>query len=383
MAFPAGWSRKQPIVIQNGQVGSGGVTNFDVLITRDHLDDEVVSPTDSNAGQSDGGDVRFSSDAQGSTQLACDIINWEHDTTDGAGDADIQARVLVPSISDSVDTTIYIWYKTAGTTTQPAANESYGSDNAYDSSVRAYYAMEEDPSGSAPQMLDRTSNGFHGTSIGTMTSGDVVPGQFGNNLDFDGTDDAISIPSGILSSPTALTVAGWFQMDNTSSEYRVFGFNHNGVYISIRLNRGGTANRISGIVAETGPAAVEVFTDGSTVTNRNFIVLTAAESGNVILYVNGASVGSSAITSFAEVTDNGAHIGTSRDATGAFTNGQIDDISIHNIARSVAWVATRYNNENAPATFATAGTPAQNPIPGGAGINRGLVDFGLVRQEVA
>lgn len=49
MAFPTGWARKQAITIQSSQVGSGGVTDFDMLITRDHLDDEVVSPTDGNA----------------------------------------------------------------------------------------------------------------------------------------------------------------------------------------------------------------------------------------------------------------------------------------------------------------------------------------------
>ena len=55
--------------------------------------------------------------------------------------------------------------------------------------------MHQDPSGSAPQMLDSTSNDNDGTSAGSMTSGDLVEGKAGQCLDFEGTNDNINFGS--------------------------------------------------------------------------------------------------------------------------------------------------------------------------------------------
>ncbi|PIZ57786.1 hypothetical protein COY23_01000, partial [bacterium (Candidatus Torokbacteria) CG_4_10_14_0_2_um_filter_35_8] len=61
--------------------------------------------------------------------------------------------------------------------------------------IRGYWDMDEDPSGSAPQIKDRSLGYLPDhkvndlTSAGTMTSGDEVAGVRGNALDFDGGDD--------------------------------------------------------------------------------------------------------------------------------------------------------------------------------------------------
>src|SRR3972149_6042286 len=54
--------------------------------------------------------------------------------------------------------------------------------------------LREDPSGTAPQIKDSTSNANHGTSAGSMTSGDQVAGKVDGSLDFDGVDDLVSTP---------------------------------------------------------------------------------------------------------------------------------------------------------------------------------------------
>ena len=55
--------------------------------------------------------------------------------------------------------------------------------------------MAQDPSGTAPQILDSTSNHHHGTSNGSMTSADLVDGDLGKAIDFDGGDDYINCGS--------------------------------------------------------------------------------------------------------------------------------------------------------------------------------------------
>jgi|LGVF01.1.fsa_nt_gb hypothetical protein len=49
-----------------------------------------------------------------------------------------------------------------------------------------------DPSGTAPQVLDSTSRAKHGTSNGTMLSGDLIDGATGKLIEFDATDDYIN-----------------------------------------------------------------------------------------------------------------------------------------------------------------------------------------------
>ncbi len=76
MAFPDGWGRKQKITIQSTQVvGSGSHSDLPVLVTLDHLDTEVVD-AGSNSALNGGGDIRFSTDSAGSTQLACEIVDF-------------------------------------------------------------------------------------------------------------------------------------------------------------------------------------------------------------------------------------------------------------------------------------------------------------------
>ena len=135
MAFPTGWQRKCSIDIDNTEVGSSDLTDFTVLLTRDNLPDEMCSPTDSNRAQSDGGDIRFSSDSSGTTQLALHVEEFEYDTSDAAGDAVIalNVKVSVNGTGTGSDTTIYVWYSTTGTDSQPANTDTYGARNAYDS----------------------------------------------------------------------------------------------------------------------------------------------------------------------------------------------------------------------------------------------------------
>ena len=53
----------------------------------------------------------------------------------------------------------------------------------------AVYHYNDDPSGS---LTDATGNG-QATTVGSMTSGDLVDGAIGKAWDFDGSDDRVEI----------------------------------------------------------------------------------------------------------------------------------------------------------------------------------------------
>ena len=105
-----GWGRKQAITVNASQI-TADLVNFPVLITLDHLNAEVV-----NAGEysalNGGGDIRFSSDANGNNPLPIEIVNFN--TSSNSSNRSCQIWVKVPTLSSTVNTTIYIWYNKAG-----------------------------------------------------------------------------------------------------------------------------------------------------------------------------------------------------------------------------------------------------------------------------
>ena len=205
MAFPADWSRKVAISLDNTKCGSGDSSNFTVLLTRSNLPDEMCSPSDGNRAQSDGGDIRFSSDSAGTTQLALHVERWEYDTTDAAGDADIALNVIVPTLNGTgtgSDSVIYAWYNTAGTDTQPAATDTYGAQNAYDANHCHVWTFDESPSDTPPEYKDVFGRDL--TETGTGASSPA--GKNGGNS-FDGD----------LSTMALGAYAGFYSPDNSSA----------------------------------------------------------------------------------------------------------------------------------------------------------------------
>lgn len=371
--------RKVAITIDHTNL-TGSVSGFDVLLNRANLPDEMCSPTDSNAAQADGGDIRFSSDALGETQLACDIISFEHDSADAAGDAAVQIRVNVPTISSSVDTTIYAWYSTSGTDSQPGVSDTYGRSATYDSDTLAYYAMHEDPSGSAPQMIDRTGNGYDGTSNGSMTDTDVVAGQVGDALEFDGSNDYINCGTDSAMNANAQpTISAWVNLSATSGEKDVVTkWQDNGVgdyQFVFHITNGNV-----GIFTNGFAGSFESFSGSTTLGTGSWhhVAYVNRDGANSKIYVDGSLDGQA--TGYAHNNKPSVvQIGCGGNTIGGgnFYGGIIDEVRIESTARSAGWIAARYANESSPETFATVG----NPQPAVASASRGpalLIAMGII-----
>lgn len=177
MAFPTGWTQSKPLQIA---AVDATLTDFPVLLTAANLPSTMFSggtPADNG-----GGDVRFSSDAAGATQLPCEVVSF---VTGGSPSAEVWVKV--PTVATG-GTTIYVWWGNTGQT-QPIVSDTYGR-NAVWSTRRAVWHLGQDPSGSAPQMVDSTGTN-PGTTNGSMTSGQSVAGKAGNGLSFDGTNDYV------------------------------------------------------------------------------------------------------------------------------------------------------------------------------------------------
>jgi len=205
--FPTGWGRRVALTIDSAQV-VGTHTDLAIPIRREFIPDEVCSPTDANAAQSDGDDIRFSSNEDGSTQIAHEVVNFEHDSADGAGDANIELHVKAPSVTSGGDTTIYMWYKNAGASAQ-AIDSTYGAENVWDAKHIGVWHLPEDPN--TDTMLDSTSNDQDGTATGFAT-GQQQPHILGSAVLMDNVDSNIDVTdNATLDITTGLTLTAFVE----------------------------------------------------------------------------------------------------------------------------------------------------------------------------
>ena len=118
------------------------------------------------------------------------------------------AWVEMPFMSSTSTRSTYLYYGNSSATYQPTNSA------VWDSNYMMVQHLSEDPSGTAPQMLDSTANNNDGTSSGSMTTSDQVAGKIDGSLEFDGNvaqDDLITVPNSSVwdNITTAITISAW------------------------------------------------------------------------------------------------------------------------------------------------------------------------------
>ena len=351
MAFPNGWGRKCSLVIQASKVDSD-LTDFPVLLTEDSLPLEMFDADGSCTALNGGGDIRFSFDTGGDTQLACEVVTFITDSDPTNGKAEIWVKV--PTITSGVNTTFYVWYNNVAGETQPVSSGTYGSDNVWNSNFKGVWHLNKSPSGVAPQELDSTANNNDGISGGSMTFSDLIDGKVGKALDFDGSDDKISADGVIsdvdLTSTGKISLCGWFnRVASTGTSFQ--GFCHDGSwdnYLLIGFDNSSVWFQIKG---SGGNTSVKDSTDYS---GKWVYVCIVRDGSNLEFFVNGSSKGTTTVNTDVVVTD--FDIAWLYSNSYAFT-GLVDEVHISSIASSVAWISACYNNQSDPSTFVIKGTP--------------------------
>jgi hypothetical protein len=177
----SGWKKRIKLTVL-GEYIEEDLVNFPVMI---HLDFTCLGVFNELGANSKRISV-FDSNQQ---QCYVEIEDWNVSITDA------WLWVKVPTLSSGVNSDLYLYYDNL----QPDNFTYVGTvgeipaQNVWDSNFRVVYHMSQDPSEGTDCIKDSTSNINHGTASGTMTSGDLIDGQVGKALDFDGVDDNVSL----------------------------------------------------------------------------------------------------------------------------------------------------------------------------------------------
>ena len=342
------WNYRKVITVDADKVsGSSALTDFPMLFSVTD-GDLAFTDFDGNVASSTAGDIVFTS-SDGVTKLSHEIEYYASTT------GEIVAWVKIPSLSNSVDTTIYIYYGNA------AADDQQDAANVWDSNYMMVQHLSEDPSGSAPQMLDSTANNNDGTSSGTMTTSDQVSGKIDGSLEFDGNstqDDLITVPNSSVwdNITTAITISAWVNPNSVGalgyrSDIIQRSSGNNDWWFNLQ-NSGKLSFYADNITGGTYKQSTSVINENE----LSYVVVSYDDVNDIRFYINGTYINTVAASGSFITTDNLVYFGANHNGPSTVFRGIIDELKVSNIVRSTDWIATEYNNQSSPSTFYTYGS---------------------------
>ncbi len=330
----ANWGYRAKITFSNSSRAEN-LSNFPVLVA---LNSSRVTYANILAN---GPDLRFV-DANGTTVLNYEVEKWN---TNGTS----TVWVKVPQIDASSDTDyIYMYYGNSGASSAPSTATTTG---VWDSNFIDVMHLGNDPAGTAPQMLDSTSNGYHATSTNIAATSTTF---VGDGLDLDGTTSYVAFASTTLPVPlNAGTVEILFNPDTNGSggtgrylfsrvksgstwpaEWRIYTNDSDSNKLTFKIECGATAYTVTSAIA---PSLTTGWHHGAAVWDKD------GGASNMKLYMNGSATGTPVSPNCGmEVYGETHNIGRNNALASGYFDGQIDEFRVSNSVRSANWINATY-----------------------------------------
>ncbi len=355
-----GFGFTRTLTIDHTQCGSTDDVNFPVLL---QISGQTYIKTTGNGGNvtnSNGYDIGFYSDAALTTKL-----NWEVESYDGSAGNYI-AWVMVPTISHTVDTVIYLAYGNAAITTDQS-----NPTGTWDTHYKAVYHFAN-LSGPTTSIHDSTgnhsfasgnlfSNGTSG-SANSGISGQIYAGQIWPSSGGNPSAAVLSSQSGLPAGSAVWTIEAWFNRGGGSpftDNSEVFGWGTNaadGNRVEIAC-----ATNAMGVECRNASAFATLTNDASW--HQLVAVLPSGQTtvGGILIYIDGTSRTvsySSGATALSIPSSVDLVFSAIAGATGAggYYQAETDEGRLSDTDRSADWILKGYNNQKPSSTFLTIGS---------------------------
>jgi len=340
----------------------GALTDFTLII---NLADVVSDQPDFSTGwNTDTGGYGKATKGDGTTELATDWIDL-----DNSGETGWVRVKWSGSLASSGTQTVRLWPPNTANDLY-AADDTYGSDNAYDANWQGYWPLGVDGT-------DRTSNSNDLTAFNTPTFG--ATGQVGKGVSLNGSDEYLSRASAVVSG-TPMTFMAWFSTPDTSNLQGIMGvydISSTSQWFSLDTNNGGIQARSR----DSASAYANTSTTYSANTlSHATVVFASATSRSALLDDAGLDTGTDNSTPTGiDVTAIGRYNDSS---VGAYFEGIVNDAQMHSAVRDADWRTEEYNQTNDNTTF--SGTWDWTAGGGGTTYNEAIAEsIGLTESQVA
>lgn len=221
-------------------------------------------------------------------------------------------------------------------------------DGAGDSPV-GYWTFDENTGTGTDVVKDLSGNENHGTTNGTMTESDWVPGKLGSALDFDGSDDYVSTAN-LTDIAGNFTLCAWFNWNGTEStttDHIASDHESDANDVNFGIYRKSSDDKIYGVFRDTSDTWHEPSTD-TTITATGWHHVCAVNDGTDFqMYLDGLADGTAAdVSGTTPKASTGTFAigqpGSFSDSAHRF-NGAIDEVKLYDYARTPAQIAYDYN----------------------------------------
>lgn len=189
------------------------------------------------------------------------------------------------------------------------------------------------------------------TNIGTAT---FTTGKIGNALTLNGSSQALTVGTSLLSAYSACTIASWFKLGATGAYQRIVSKTDDTTYNQlVRVTNG---NKLAAHISTSSESTI---TGGTTLSSGVYYFgVVTYDGSNINLYLNGVS-DATAVAKTGSLKTSADIVSIGRDnqgATSEYFNGQIDEIGIWSRALTADEISQLYNSNRALAYPLTAPT---------------------------
>ena len=293
------------------------------------------------SAQSTGNDILFTT-SDGITKIPHEIESY----SSGA----LTAWVNVPSVSSTDNTTLYMYYGNASSTSQQNVN------GVWDSNFKAVWHLNN-------IFTDSTSNAINGINVGSTD----IAGIIAQGRSFDGSSKYIDMQKSTALQPSQLTFSFWYNRGSTSlssSTGRIFWAKSTSSWDAasgwmVDVNDVASPSQpINLVVDGSGGFAVSGISANTFYPENTwtYLVITFDSTSNAgKAYKNAISQTFSSFGS-PDAISTSATNKTLATGGGSYMPGSFDEVRISSNVRSADWILTGYNNQNSPPTFYTVGS---------------------------
>lgn len=341
MAFPTGWTLLGTFSVDYTKVPNTDQTDFPVLLLDGNFPSTVYANCDNG-----GGDLRFSSDSAGSTQLPCEVVSFDT--------ANSRAEVYVKrTLSHTANTLIYIWGKNSGQN-QPTHTDTYGVHAVWSANYQGVWHFQTAGEDSSPNGYDLSPQGSptHNANSTTMGTGHGSYTFSGSNYL---TIADASCANLEISADKSMTVMVNPGADMTDYCW-IFGKCNAAAttYYGLAVQGGG-----SGCYKTVLAAAKQWITDVKCATGVKKLIQGIGDSSitTIKCFVEGVKYSSASYYGNTADTNASFSVGRGGDYAGQYWTGEVDEVRVCNTDKTDDWMVTEKNNLNSPSTFGT-GTSA-------------------------
>lgn len=334
---PAGYGFGKQVSIQSSQVSGGSpLSDFPVLIS--FTDNDLrTTANGGNVENVNGFDIIFT------TNTCFVLVQLDHQIESyNPVTGEYVAWVRIPSLSNSADTDIFMFYGNSSVASDPSTSAVW-TTHGYD----GVWHLHDDFS-------DASGSGNNGTNNGST---DVSPAHnFGDGQNFVDPNHWIELTSH-PNRNGSFSYSGWVRTnDRSRAGQRVIcddATNSNGCH-AISIGDPG-AGRVRFYIRGLNPVSLD---SPVAITNNTWHYVTAtynSGSGLKSLYVDGALVASATATGSLGTPTGNASIGgeVASGESGNRFHGDLDEVRAFPGVLSASWIATEFNNQNNPSTFYT------------------------------